>query len=222
MAYPTRTQLVAEIITYMGLTAGSSVQLYDEPKVEQGIQQTFDWLFDKKCWDHLSNWYTWTLDGTTGIVTTDLTAIVRSWEHIQEMYVGDTDRAIVLPQSREHLRVTGSYPIYYKPLVSSHANFLDGVFACYPIDATGDIDVYTKVKPADFDNDSLIPFPKNIMTFGTAWRLLASDGVNQDAADTAQRMFDEVFNEYTANIEGRPKGHGGQRSSNQVVIGALL
>lgn len=222
MSYKTRDQLTQGVLETIGLVSGIGVQTYTEPKINKSIQQTFDMLFRKHDWKHMCHWVTYTLDGSTGKITGNISSYLTQWQHAREFYVGDTEIRIPMPVRKEHLHVSGSQPLFVVPLPWDDADALNKAFKFYPITSTGDVDIYIKKKPADFGANATVPLPSDLMEYGTAWQLLAGDGINPDAADRAKLMFEVVYKDYVSELT-QPIGHGpARRRTNEVVIGSLL
>lgn len=223
MSYHTRASLRDAVIKTIGLVNGTAVQTYTEPNIETSIQQVSDMIFRKKDWRHLCEWATYALDGTTGVVTTDLSNTVSSWENIRDIVVSGTDRRIVLPIEREHLHVNGATPLYYTPIRWGQPSFETGIVKFWPITATGSIDMLVKVRPADYTSDeSVIPFPKDVMEYGCAWNVLANDGINPDATARAQTLYEVAYNDWV-NEQTFPQGHGSRvRSRSEFVMGSTM
>src|SRR5882672_9387560 len=136
MAFKTVNQLTQSVISLVGLVTGTGVQTYTEPQVRAAIQAQFDMLFIKRYWEWLTDFYSFTLDGATGIVTTNISTYAADPTDIACIYIKDTDRRVVHPIDREHLRVTGSNPLYYTPLPWTDTLAATRLLKFWPITAT--------------------------------------------------------------------------------------
>lgn len=221
--YDTLEDTVQTVIKTIGLVSGTGVQIYKEDLIEVAVQQSFDLIFRKKNWPHLTEWLTGTLDGTVGILDSNINGTVQEWQHIREIYVADTDQRVVMPVQREHLHVSGSVPLYYTPLPFGDKNFATRILQFWPIAATGDVDMLVKKKPTDFDDNDEIPIPKDIMAYAASWQVLANDGINPDAADRAKIMFEASYSDWISE-QVFAEGHGssGRRRRNVFVMGNTL
>jgi hypothetical protein len=95
MAFKTVNQLTQSVISLVGLVTGTGVQTYTEPQVRAAIQAQFDMLFIKRYWEWLTDFHTFTLDGTTGRVTSDISVYISDPTDICDIYIADTDRRVV-------------------------------------------------------------------------------------------------------------------------------
>lgn len=215
MGYPTAGDIIQDTLLEVGLVTGTSVQTYAEPQVLAAVNRMFAFLFNKQKWDHLWDWQLATLDGTTGLFTAALTG-VRQYEDIDIIRIGDqNNRAVTRSMNTEHLYVTGSDPMYWRPLAWDHADAVTKFVKLYPITATGTVEVHCGHRPERFvANADVVPFDRDIMTLGTIWYTVAADGLNPSAAEVAQGTFDIAYSDYVSRYNAREIGHGrGNRNS---------
>jgi hypothetical protein len=218
MAFKTVTQLTQSVISLVGLVTGTGVQTYTEPQIRAAIQAQFDMLFIKRFWEWMTDWHTLTLDGVTGIVTADMTTFLSDPTDIESVYITDTNRRIVRPIDREHLRSTGSSPQYYTPLLWTDALVGTRFVKFWPIASTGNVDIRCRTKPVDFTEVSTVPFPDVVMSQAVAWHLLDNDGINPTAAAKAQLLYETSYRDLIASIGEDVIGHGGARSYDDITI----
>ena len=221
MAFKTLNELTQEVVSNVGLVSGTSVQTYTEPQIKLQIQNIFDFLFRKRTWDHLSDVYTWALDGSTGVVTTDLTSIVKDFRHIAAIHRSDDDKDVVRSFDRRHLRVEGTKALFWRPLQSQDAQFLTRVFKVYPVAAAGNIDVTVKIKPDDFNDSDQVPFPRDLIVYGASWLLLDTDGINPTNAAKCQTMFEQTYSDIIAEEGTAPIGQGTRGRTGDFTVQTL-
>lgn len=218
MAFKTQSQLVQGVLKKVGLVTGTSVQTYTQPQIEASVQDGFDFMFRKRFWEHLSGWSTYALDGTVGIVTTDLTDIIKSLEDIKSIYINGTDQRVVRPRDREHLNISGANPLYYVPYTFGNDNFYTRVIRFYPNEATGSVDIYSRKHPGTFATDSVVPLPSDMLEWCISWLLLETDGINPANAAKCQSMFDLVYQDFVSNMGEDAIGHGRTRLNEPFTI----
>lgn len=221
MSYKTVAVITQDVIKRIGLVSGTGVQRYTEPQIAVSIQDAFDFLFRKRFWDHLTDWYTFTPDGSTGVVTTDLSAIAAEATDIKDVHIAGTDRRVVQPVGNEHLLVNNSnYAIYYTPIKFSPTDALwqTKVIKLWPIDCTADVTMRIRVHPGALNDSSTVPFPQDIIGWCAAWLMLETDGMNPANANKAQAMFDISYRDYINSIADDVIGHGGVRTREYVTI----
>lgn len=224
MAYKKAKDLLIDIEKDVGLVAGTAVQKYSEPLIYASIQTIFDMLYRKRFWDHLTDWYQYTLDGVAGVFTVDIDSICKEFNDVGEIWIEDFARRVVKPVSVEHLQVTGADCLYYTPIkFNSDPNsmFYKKVLQFWPKTATNTINIRIRTKPDNFKPEDIVPFPSDIIAMGAAWNVLDSDGINPPAAQKAQQLFDILYRDYISSLGEDVIGHGGGRVNVPLTIRTL-
>lgn len=217
MAYPTFKPIVDEVTKMMGRVSGSAVQQYTEPEIKMAVNQIFDYLWNKRHWEHLWEWRTATI-GAGGILTSDLENI-RMYSDVTVIRDADTHRTIPFPFETEHLYITGSKPLYVTVLPWHHAQAETRFFRFWPDGATGPVELYSGYRPGAFAaDDDVVPMDWNLMTFGAAWYMLADDGLNPASADKYQGLFDLTYQGIVSRLNSGAIGHGSGRRHGQTVL----
>lgn len=214
--YKTVTQITQAVLNKIGLVSGTGVQSYTEPQIETAVQDAFLMLFRKRFWEHLSDWYTYSLDGVNGVVTTDLTTILKSHEDVKEIYDAESDRRIVKGFDRDFARVNGSNALYYSALKYGTPNFTTRVLQFWPKTSLGSVSMYIRTCPDPFIATSIVPFPADIIEWATTWLMLETDGMNPGNAAKAQGMFQMTYSDYVSSISDGVVGHGANRNAYTV------
>lgn len=225
--YKTLPDIVQDVIGHIGLVSNTGVQLYTEPQVVTAVNDAVTFLFRKRFWDHLSDWYTYALDGTTGLFTLDIDDIVKSPEDAKDFFEAQTQRRIAQPVKQEHLLVTNASPMYYTKVKysASATTYAKKVFKFWPIDATGSVTFFARTHPGVFaleipedEEYPLIPFESDILSWAATWLVLESDGLNPGGAAKAQTMFDVSYRDYISAIADDVIGHGGGGRNDYFTI----
>lgn len=218
MSYKTLNELTQGIISKIGLVTGTGVQTYTEPQIKSGLQDGFAFLFRKRFWDHLSDWHTFTLDGTTGHFVEDIDTKVKSFEDIREVYFGtDMRNRVVKPVGHEHLALTNhSHLRYYTPEKYGSEYFETKVLKFWPITATGTVTLYARTHPGTFKDSDKIPLPYDLLEWAGTWLTLETDGMNPTNSNKAQQLFQIAYNDYVAATNDDVIGHGGGNYGNTV------
>jgi len=209
MPFKTARIITQDVIKLIGLVSGTGVQTYTEPQVYAALQFQFDVLFIKRYWEWLTDWHSEPLSGVNGLLTNSIAAFCTDFNDIREIYITDTDRRVVRPVDREHLRLTtGSWPKYYVPLLWDDIQAPTRMVKFYPPSATGSVDIKCRTKPANFVPDSTVPFPDVVMTSAVSWHLLDNDGMNPTAASKAQTLYESCYSDLIANMGDDDIGQG--------------
>jgi hypothetical protein len=220
MAFPTVTQILADVITTIGQVGGSSVQTYTEPQAKLGINRIFEQLYWKYDWPHLWSWERRTLDATTGLITAAIDG-VENYTDIARVTVADSSQEIPLSSGTQHLATTGSRAMYRVPLTWEHEDFNTKFFKFYPLTSSGELDFFCGHRPAEFSGgDDVIPMEKTLMVLGVSWWLLADDGMNPASAEKAQILYDGAYTDIIGRLNKGPVGYGstGRGPSRYVTI----
>lgn len=220
MAFPTVREILNDTITMMGQVSGSAVQQYTEPMALIGINRIFEYLYNKREWDHLWDWQTGVLDGVTGRISGDITLVTQSSD-ITKVIDVQTGKTIPFPISHEHLLTytSGAQTMYRTELPWNDEDYNTKYFKFWPVTAAGTLGFWCGHRPATFDSDSqTVPMDKTLMVNGVVWWMLADDGTNPASADKAQVLFDKTFQDIVARVGAKQIGAGAGYRNGTVVI----
>lgn len=183
----TVSDLVTRVEKRLRMVAGVSAQLYAEDTILHSIQTAFDRLFIMRWWSHYCAWSTWTLDGTTGKVTTDLSALIKEYTDIQRIYYeSDATPLKRLPANTNPDTIASSDRArYWEPLSQAPTR----VFRVLPIDAAGTLKVRYRTKPDDFAIDDTIYLDPLLLELAAALDYLVSDNANPTMIELVRSML---------------------------------
>ena len=207
-AYKTITSLTEDVITSIGLVDGTAVQSYTTPQIQKALRDGFYFLERKRVWEHLNSWDTYTLDGTMGIITTDVSGIIKTPEQIIGVWRNGENAQLVKPTNREHLNSTGTKAKYVTPILHGATNYDTRIFQVWPKTAVGSLDVHIRTHVDLSDDDAVIPFPYDLMQWLAAWMVQEADGMNPANAAKCYQFFDKVYVDYIKNMDNAPIGLG--------------
>ena len=199
MAYDkTLAQILVETERRLSQVPGTSVQLYAEDRLIDIIKFVFDQLFTSFEWPQYKFTRQDTLDGSTGVVTSDLSSILKHFTHIKSLYVEDTNQIIsLLPDNINPYLITGTTPRYYERVSTASK-----VFRIWPLASTGDIIIRGKTKPTEFINTTVIDFDHHALVLGTVADYLTDDGTNPESAQKFASLFNARVKEITKQLSG--------------------
>lgn len=188
----TLTQLITRTADRLSMVSGTGVQTYAEDRIAEMIQHKFDVLFEEVFWPQFLTWATWTLDGTLGIVTTDVTSLLKRYEDIRVMFPesSTTPMTKMSALTTNPFTLSGTTPIHYESLGPSDANKISRVFQIWPKSATGDIIVQYRTKPDTFISTDEINFDDQALILGATFDYLEDDGTNPNATQKFQLLFE--------------------------------
>jgi len=174
------------------MVAGTGVQTYAEDRIAEMIQHKFDVLFEEVFWPQFLTWATWTLDGTLGVITTDVTALLKRFEDIRVVFPtgSNTPLTKMSPLTTNPFELSGTTPIHYEALGPTDANKVVRVFQIWPKAATGTIVVQYRTRPDTFVATDEIDFDDQALILGAVFDYLEDDGTNPNATQKFQFLFE--------------------------------
>jgi predicted nuclease of predicted toxin-antitoxin system len=174
------------------MVAGTGVQTYAEDRIAEMIQHKFDVLFEEVFWPQFLTWATWTLDGTLGVITTDVTALLKRFEDIRVVFPSGSNTPLtkMSPLTTNPFELSGTTPIHYESLGPTDANRVTRVFQIWPKAATGTIVVQYRTRPDTFVATDEIDFDDQALILGAVFDYLEDDGTNPNATQKFQFLFE--------------------------------
>lgn len=178
--------LTTDVEKMLYQAAGPGVQIYAQEVLMQKIQQAFEQVFTAKFWPQFMVRETRTLDGVTGTVTAPFTFISEN-KDIHSVFRRNSDHPIPrLPNSINTLDIpVGTSIKFYAP--TNNTNLL----AAYPLDATDDILVVGRARPAtEYIATDIVPFDHLALEYWAAWEYSVDDASNAGMAAKFQGLFE--------------------------------
>ena len=191
MAFETFDRLVQRSIIRLYQVPGSGVEQYAEDILAEQLQHAFDVLFEEFWFPDYSGWITGlTLDGTVGIITSDISAEVKQFTDIYGVWAGNDEKplAVITPQTNPNrLGSNGAYPRGVAPYPVASK-----VFQVFPQTSTSPISLYRRKRPDSFlDNGNVIvKIDDQLMILKAVWDYLVDDGNNPSAADKFLGLYE--------------------------------
>ncbi len=202
----TLTELVTRTADRLSMVSGSGTQIYAEDRIAEMIQHKFDVLFDEVFWPQFLTWAQWTLDGTLGIVTTDLTSLLKRYEDIRVVFPQNSSTPLTKMSalSTNPFELSGTVPIHYEALGPTDSNKTSRVFQIWPKTATDDIIVQYRTKPDTFVGTDEIDFDDQALILGATFDYLEDDGTNPNASQKFQLLFEARVKQLKNNFNSAP------------------
>ena len=188
----TLSQLIARTADRLSMVAGTGVQVYAEDRIAEMIQHKFDVLFDEVFWPQFMSWEELTLDGTLGIVTTDLTSKIKRFDDIRVVFAENSNTPLtkLAGLTTNPFELSGTTPVHYEPLGAGSTYKTSRVFQLWPKASTGKIIVQYRTKPDTFVSTDEIDFDDQALILGSVFDYLEDDGTNHNASQKFQLMFE--------------------------------
>jgi hypothetical protein len=174
---------------------GINVDTYSVDRIEKQVYDAYTFLFDKRDWKHLLNDFTSPLDGAGGVVTSDIAGLARYEDivWVRKSPYSKDDEIFEAPD----LEPEEIDYLCYKPLPANHVQFDTRFIQFFPLTAVNSVRIKFKYRAASFKPDTdKVPFPSQLLVHFICMRMLALDGINPDAKDEHETMFDQLYKDY--------------------------
>lgn len=179
--------LIARIEARLSQASGLDVQIHAEPTLLEMLRHKYNTMFDDHWWFDYLTFETFTLDGTTGQVTTDLTNKIRRFIDIQSVYYGNLPHPLPLASVGTNLLNNFAYAL----LPSTDPT---KVFKLIPATVTGTVSAWYRTRLSDTqwesgDDNLIINMDDELLITGTAFDYMNDDGTNPDATKKLESEY---------------------------------
>lgn len=200
--------VVNNVETLLRQEPGISVQQYSEDNIAMLLQNSFDRLFATYWFPEYYNaGEEFTLDGTTGKVTDDLTAKIKSWKDVR--FIWKAPYVQPLNRRAAHINPIATYGLdpQWEPVAGNK------IFRMVPITTTGSIVVAYRTKPDDFIAADTMLIDTDVMEAEAVRDYLADDASNEIAIKKWESKLSEREQLYRSLQNAGPRplapGRGG-------------
>ena len=202
----TLTELITRTADRLSMVAGTGVQTYAEDRIGEMIQHKFDVLFEEVFWPQFLTWAQFTLDGTLGIITTDVSTLLKRFEDIRVVFPENSTTPLtkISALSTNPFELSGSVPIHYEALGPTDANKTSRVFQIWPKTSTGIIVMQYRTKPDTFIGTDEIDFDDQALILGATFDYLEDDGSNPNASQKFQLLFEARVKQLKNSFNSAP------------------
>jgi hypothetical protein len=191
-------EIVDAALTVVGEVAGPGVQLYEEDRMKDDATRAFNMMFKKYNWDQYLDWFTVTLDGATGKITTDAFLQIKDFEDFIAAYAAGGGVQIPFKPKKENpnlLYNAGTAVCAWGSLNASNPNYKRRKLQFYPVTAVGQVNVLAKVYPlvppeVTFNWEQEFFLDKDLLVYATAYMTLSGDDLNAGAADIVRNLME--------------------------------
>lgn len=173
----TVTDVVTQVIKELSQVPGVGTQLYVTDKVTQFVEDTMLLLIEETWWPQLMEFFQATLDGTTGLLTADLTGTISSitkFSDIRKVWPSDSNLPLsILPPTLNPFTLDGSGPRF----ISADATYTNRPIKVWPITSTGSVVIHARQRPATpVTGTDTIYMDQTLLAYGAAWMYCVDDG----------------------------------------------
>lgn len=179
----TFNDIVDKTIERLSLVPGLSVQTYAEERIRIAVQSTFISVFDAVWWPDYMDWFERTLDGTLGVVTSNLGPTVKRFMDTQAVYRENEDVPLpILPTNINPFNLSGSHVEYIEQRKSSNVPDTNKIIQFWPKTATGNVKIRARMKPAEFTGTETVYLDDELIVLGACWDQIEDDETSPGAA----------------------------------------
>jgi hypothetical protein len=206
-------RIVDDALSVLGEVAGAGVSTYSEDRMMNDAIRSFNLLFKKYHWPHMTEWFRFQLDGVLGIPPADTFAFVRDIEDFVSVHLDANHTPLPVlnkklnPYAVKALQGAGNAQAWTFQPVSS-ATFPDRYLQFYPLASTSYINVCARVYPlargVPWDWADEMPLDHDMLVCGTAFMTLSSDDSNPGATDAQRNMMEIRYRDIIASLADQP------------------
>jgi hypothetical protein len=187
----TLSSITQRVLVEIRDLSGQDVQVYTQPVVYAKLQALFNEKFRARWWRRFVNYSTYTLDGTTGAILTDVSLLIKDPQDIGAVWLASARNP--LPQMP--LKIPPA--LVSQQCIQQTSVAANGYFKVVPYATTGTVTVMYRTKPTDFVATDTIPFDEEWLVAACAAEIVLDEGINTTAAkrlaDKAKRLYDQLL-----------------------------
>lgn len=198
MSFLSAADLTQRTIVRLRQVAGAGTQLYAEAVILQLLEETYEMVRVQRWWDHMMQWQTKLLNGTTGQVTVPFSGVRERFRDVERVCWNNI--GIPLPQLGAGVnpyRLTGTTPRFIEPLHTMDDSAGTQLFRVWPLTSIAStatpLRVHVRVDPASLFTDitQIVPFDAACLVNGASAKYAADDGMNSAAIGVLQKTFED-------------------------------
>jgi hypothetical protein len=176
----TFSDLINKCLVELRQETGISVQQYSEDVLAAILQRQFNVFFDHYWWPAYLKGGTFTLNGTTGRVTDDLTEKIKRIDDIR--YIWLEGQPNPLPMHPPALN-----PFSNTSRVAWYPDSTGGLFWITPPTTTGNLNIVYRTKPEPFMPNDEVKLDDDLLVCATCSNYLADD---EDAPNSIKKFME--------------------------------
>ena len=205
-------EIVNDALTVVGEVSGPGVQMYEDDRMMADAVRAFNMMFKKYSWHQYLNWYTVTLNGTTGKIVEQPFEQIKDFEDFIAVHRDGCAQRMPIAPTRLNpfsMTATGAYPMYWTSMNATDTDYPKRKLLFYPATSKGKINVLAKVYPllpgkTQFDWQDTFYLDKDMLVYATAFMTLSGDDLNAGAAEVIRNMMEMKYRDITASLGSHP------------------
>ena len=201
----TVADITDDVVKRLHQVSGTSVQTYSEPVIEELVVDTFNLLHAKEWWPEYMRWSSQDLDGSTGVIDTDILTSPEfaSFGDIRGVWLdGENDPIPRLSEHENPYEYSGTRPLFLEALAASATNQSTRLFRVWPLASTGTLYIHHRFRTRErLQSTDDVYLDRDLLMYGAVAAYLADDGSMPDMLDRYERKFDVRYRDITANFK---------------------
>lgn len=192
---------INSVITELRQVPSLATQTYATPVIRQQVNNAYRMLVDEYWWEELMYTFTVAVDGTTGLLTSDLvgpiSAITR-YDNIQYVWSEGIDRPLAQKPVRWNpTAITGTTPQY----IQSDTTYTNRPVKILPVTSTGNVVIRARQMPPFPVGDSDTLYLDDLMiTYAAAWMYVIDDATVPAQVEKFQSLYMARKKQVIANM----------------------
>ena len=219
-------EIVDAALTVVGEVSGPGVQMYEDDRMKDDAIRAFNMMFKKYNWDQYLDWFTVTLDGASGRITTDAFIQIKDFEDFIAAFAAGHATPLPFKPKKENpnaMITAGTTVCAWGSLNAASPAYRTRKLQFYPVTAVGQVNVLAKVYPlvppaVTFDWPQEFFLDKDLLVYATAYMTLSGDDLNAGAADIIRNLMEMKYKDVMASLAKHPISVGGRRAKDSALL----
>jgi hypothetical protein len=214
--YVTVDKLVQRLTRLSGQVPGTSVQVYSTDIFVDLINSAVRLVARRYWWPHLMDTITTATDGSTGVLTADLSKI-KDFTDIQAVFAGNNCRPLpVISGLNNPVQYSGSSAVGFKPIRYGDAQYGNKLIRIVPAAAVETVVVSARYMPDELTLTSMLPLDQDMILYAVLWAYFEDEGDNPQQAMKYYNLYENRYNDEIAAFaaHGIPVGSANPSGSN--------
>jgi hypothetical protein len=197
----TITQIVSDAVLIIGQVGGTGVNEFGEDQLIAAAVRGFNMMFKKDFWPQYLNWYSFALDGTLGVASSNVFSSVVQLDFEDFVAVFRDAETVPLPVKPRNmnpytLTSAGTKVLFWDSLHVSSAHFTNRRLQFYPKASVGSVNVLIRQHPltapaTQLTGDDTLHLDRDLLALAAAAEIMGGDDLNANALETVRAMLED-------------------------------
>jgi hypothetical protein len=205
-------EIVDAALTVVGEVTGPGVQQYEDDRMRADAIRAFNMMFKKYNWRQYTQWFSVTLDGTTGKITTAPFEQVKDFEDFIAVHRDKEQFPLPIAPARLNpsgASIGGTRARFWTSLPATDVDYVKKRIQILPATSIGVLNINAKIYPlvppkVQFDWGDTFFLDKDMLVYATAFMTLSGDDLNAGAADVVRNLMEMRYRDVLASLSGHP------------------